>query len=79
MPLQAILQSFVKCHLEAKQNNYNNQIMRHNNKIKTAWEIVKVESGKRINENNSINIQEINVDGDSTNNPQVLASVYNEF
>jgi hypothetical protein len=35
--------------LEAKQNNYNKQIMRSTNKIKTAWEILKVESGRRIN------------------------------
>jgi hypothetical protein len=60
--------------LEAKQNNYN-QILRSNNKIKTTWELVKVESGKRINKNNNINTQEINVDGDCTDNPQVIANV----
>jgi hypothetical protein len=32
---------------EAKQNNYNSQILESNNKIKTNWEIVKVESGKK--------------------------------
>jgi hypothetical protein len=63
--------------LEAKHNNYNNQILRSNNKIKTTWETVKV--GKRINENNNISIQEINVDGDSTDNPQVIDSVFNEY
>jgi hypothetical protein len=31
---------------EAKRNNYNSQILESNNKIKTTWEIVKVESGK---------------------------------
>jgi hypothetical protein len=31
---------------EAKRNNYNGQIIESNNKIKTAREIVKVESGK---------------------------------
>jgi hypothetical protein len=31
---------------EAKRNNYNSQIIESNNKIKTAREIVKVESGK---------------------------------
>jgi hypothetical protein len=30
---------------EAKRNNYNNQILESNNKIKTFWEIVKLESG----------------------------------
>jgi hypothetical protein len=65
--------------LEAKQNNYNNQILRSNNKIKTTWEIVKVESGKRVKKNNNMDIQEINLDGDSTDNPQVTASVFNEY
>jgi hypothetical protein len=83
MPLQAILQSFINVILENKWNNYkyNNQILRSNNKIKTTCEIVKVESGKKkkVNKNNNINIQEIHVDGDSTDNPQVIASVYNEY
>jgi hypothetical protein len=30
----------------------NNQILRANNKIKTTWETVKVESGKKINKSN---------------------------
>jgi hypothetical protein len=41
--------------------------------------MVKVKSGKIINKNNSTNIQEINMDGDSTDNPQVIASVFNEY
>jgi hypothetical protein len=65
--------------LEAKQNNYNNQILKSNNKIKTTWEIVTVESSKKINKNNNVDIQEINVDGDSTDNRQVIASVFNEY
>jgi hypothetical protein len=65
--------------LEAKRNNYNSQILRFSNKIKTTWEIVKVESGKRINKNNNTNMQEINVDGDSTDDPQVVAGVFNEY
>jgi hypothetical protein len=36
---------------EAKRNNYNSQITESNTKIKTTWEIVKVESGRKtINE-----------------------------
>jgi hypothetical protein len=42
-------------------------------------ELVKVESGKRIDKNYSTNIHEINVDGDSTDNPQVIASILNEY
>jgi hypothetical protein len=65
--------------LEAKRNNYNNQILRSNNKIKTTWEIVKVELGKRINKNNNMDIQEINVDGGSTDNPHIISSVCKEY
>jgi len=32
---------------EAKQNNYNNQILESKNKIKNLWEIVKLESGRK--------------------------------
>jgi hypothetical protein len=34
--------------LEAKRNNYNNQILRSNNKIKSTWKIITVESGKEL-------------------------------
>jgi hypothetical protein len=61
---------------EAKWNNCNSQILESNNKIKTAWKIVKVESGKKtINED----VQVLNVDGKSTNNPQAIASAFNEY
>jgi hypothetical protein len=56
-----------------------NQILRSNNKIKTTWETVKVDSGKRIHKNNKINMQEINVDGGSTDNPQLVISVFNDY
>jgi hypothetical protein len=65
--------------LEAEQNNYNNQILICNNKIKITWGIVKVEPGKITHKNNNINIQEINVDGYSTDNPKVIASGFNEY
>jgi hypothetical protein len=32
-----------KVNMEAKRSNYNSQILESNNKIKTTWEIVKVE------------------------------------
>jgi hypothetical protein len=57
--------------LEAKRNNYNNQTLISNNTTKTTWKIVKAQSGKIFNKNNNINMQEINVDGDSTDNPQI--------
>lgn len=49
---------------EAKWNNYNNQILEPNNKIKTIWETVKLESDKKnINEE----AQVLNIDGKCTN------------
>jgi hypothetical protein len=53
--------------------------LRSNNKIKTTWDTVKLESGKRINKNNNVNTQEINLDDDSINNPQNIAEVLNEY
>jgi hypothetical protein len=63
--------------IEVKRNNYNNQIPRSTNKIKTTLEIVKVESGKMTDNNYNINIQEMNVDVDSTDNPRIIASLMN--
>jgi hypothetical protein len=61
---------------EAKRNNYNSQIIESNNKIKTTWEIVKDESGKKIiNED----VQVLNIDGKATNSPQAIASAFNEY
>jgi hypothetical protein len=61
---------------KVKRNNYNSQILQSNNIIKTAWEIVKVESGKKtINED----VQVLNIDGTSTKNPHSIASAFNEY
>jgi hypothetical protein len=65
--------------LEAKQNNYNNQFLRSNNKIKTTWEIVNVEQDKRVYKNDNIHIKEINMDGDTTDNPQIISGVCNAY
>ena len=65
--------------LEAKRSNYKHQILRSNSKIKTTLEIVKTVSGKNINKNNIRDIQEINVEGNSTENRQIIASVFNEY
>jgi hypothetical protein len=46
------------------------------NKIKTTWDIVKVESGKKtVNED----VQSLNIEGKSTNNPQAIASAFNKY
>jgi hypothetical protein len=47
-------------------------MLRSNNKIKTTWETVKVESGKKINKSNNEDIQEINVDSKSTDNTHIF-------
>jgi hypothetical protein len=58
-----ILSNVIK---EAKRINYNNQILASNNKIKTTWEIVKLELGRKtIN----VGVQSLNIDGMSTTNP----------
>jgi hypothetical protein len=64
---------------EAKQNNYNNQILRSNNKIKTTWEILNVEQDERLYKNDNIHIKEINMDGDSTHNPQIIFGVCSAY
>jgi hypothetical protein len=61
---------------EAKQNNYNSQILKSNNKIKTTWDIVKVESGKKTVNSDA---QSLNIEGKSANNPQAIASAFNEY
>jgi len=59
-----ILSNVIK---EAKWNNYNNQILKSNNAIKTISEIVKLESGRKyINEV----VKLLNIDGITSNNPQ---------
>jgi hypothetical protein len=51
---------------ETKRNNYNSQILESKNSIKTNWETVKVESGKKtFNED----VQVLTIDGKFTNNP----------
>ena len=65
-----ILSNVIK---EAKRNNYNNPILKSNNKSKTISEIVKLESGrKNINEE----VQVLNIDGIIYQQP--TKSVFNE-
>jgi hypothetical protein len=61
---------------ETKRNNYNSQITESNNNIKTTWEIVKVESGKKTNNED---VQVLNIDGKATNDQQATASAFNEY
>jgi hypothetical protein len=68
-----ILSNVIK---EAKWINYNNQILASNNKIKTTWKIVKLESGRKtIN----VGVQSLNVDGTSTTNLQHYQNTFNEY
>jgi hypothetical protein len=61
---------------KAKKNNYNSQILESNNKIKNLWEIVKLDSGRK---NISEETQVLNIDGKSSNNPQTITNVFNEY
>jgi hypothetical protein len=62
--------------VKTKWNNYNSQILESKNSIKTNWEIVNVESGKKsFNED----LQVLNIDGKFTNNPRAIASACNEY
>jgi hypothetical protein len=54
-------------------------MLRSSNKIKTTWETVKVESGKKINKSNNEDIQEINVDCKSTDNPHIIVNIFDEY
>jgi hypothetical protein len=61
---------------EVKRYDYNNQILKSNNKTKTIWEIVKLETGKR---KNNKEVQSLNIDGQTTNNTQTIANAFNDY
>jgi hypothetical protein len=62
--------------VEAKQGNCNNLMVDSSNKIKTIWEIVQLESGrKNINEETQV----LNIDGKSANNAQTIVSEISEY
>jgi len=58
----------------AKQLDYNNKISKSNNKIKTTWDIIKMETCK--NHTNK-GTQLINVDGNLITNQQSIANSLN--
>jgi len=61
---------------KANWNNYNNQILESYSKIKTIWETVKLESGRK---NITEETQVLNIDGKSTNNSQTITSAFNKY
>jgi len=55
---------------------YNSQILKSNSKIKTIWEIVKLESDRKsINEE----AQVLSIGGKSANKPQTIANAFNGY
>jgi hypothetical protein len=59
---------------ETKRSYYNRQIVTSKNKIKTAWNIVKVVTGRKFVHKN---IHILNTDCNLTNNQQTISSSFN--
>jgi hypothetical protein len=55
---------------------YDNRILTSANKVRTAWMIVNSETGR--NTNRKSGIQSLNVDGNNTENQQIIADALNE-
>jgi len=60
----------------AKQLYYNSKISKSNNKIKTTWDIIKIETCK--NHTNK-GTQLINIDGNLITNQQSIANYFNNY
>ena len=60
----------------AKQLYYNNKISKSNSKIKTTWDIIKMETCK--NHKNK-GTQLINIDGNLITNQQLIANSFNNY
>jgi hypothetical protein len=60
----------------AKHMEYDKLILNSLNKIKTMWNIINKESGRK---NNSNNIQAIDVDGKEIIDQQSIAETVNEY
>jgi hypothetical protein len=59
----------------AKKMHYHNLLSRSHNKVKTMWNLVKVE----INKQNRNNVPPLNIEGSPANDYQELARVFNEY
>ena len=60
----------------AKQLYYNNKISKSNNKIKTTWDVIKMETCK--NHTNEVT-KLINTDGNLITNQQLIANSFNNY
>jgi hypothetical protein len=60
----------------AKKMEYDKRILTSTNKVRTAWMIVNSETGR--NANRKRGIQSLNVDGNNTENQQIIADALNE-
>jgi hypothetical protein len=59
---------------ETKKRHYDKQIKNSTNKNKTTWDIVNKETHSKAH---STNIQHLNTDGITTDNPQLIAETFN--
>jgi len=67
---------FSKVTKAAKQLYYNNEIFKSNNKIKTTWDIVKMETCKnRTNKGTQV----VNIGGNLSTNQQSIANSSNSY
>jgi len=60
----------------AKHLYYNNKISKPNNKIKTTWDIIKMET---CNNHTNKGTQLINIDGNLITNQQLIANCFNNY
>jgi hypothetical protein len=61
---------------ETKKEYYNNMIRQSKNKIATTWNIIKMEKRKTCTKDNIIKME---VNGSVNYNPQIIASVVNQY
>jgi hypothetical protein len=60
----------------AKNCYYNGLILNSNNKIKTYWNIIKMVTGKRVN---NTEVQFLNIEGKLTDNHQLISDSLNDY
>jgi hemerythrin-like domain-containing protein len=61
---------------KAKRMEYDKLILNSHNKIKTMWNVINKESGRKSNSNN---IQALDVDGKKIIDEQSIAETFNEY
>jgi hypothetical protein len=71
-----IANSYPMLLLKLKEPSMIKKIADSNNKIKTIWDIVRSESGRK---NKEEDILKINFNGKLTNNPKIISNSFNTY